>query len=70
MELSEYLSQPEKTQTELARQLDVSQGLIHQWITKKTKITPTRAIEIERATGGVVTKRTLCPDFPWDEAAA
>lgn len=68
MTLREYLQST--TQIELSRRLGVTQGLVHQWLVGKTKITPRRAIEIEAATGGKVTKRESCPDFPWDEAAA
>jgi transcriptional regulator with XRE-family HTH domain len=63
MNLSDYLSQPGITQSKLATSLGVSQGLVHQWASGKTRITAERAIAIEAATDGLVTKYDLRPDI-------
>jgi DNA-binding transcriptional regulator YdaS (Cro superfamily) len=61
MDLQSYLKQ--STQLQLAEALGVSQGLISQWVLGKTKITPQKAIEIERATGKKVTRQELLPEI-------
>jgi len=50
------------TQYTLAAKLRVSQGLIPQWIHGITRITAERAIQIERTTGGKLSRYDL-PDF-------
>jgi DNA-binding transcriptional regulator YdaS (Cro superfamily) len=61
MDLKTYLQQT--TQTDLAHRLGVTQGLVHQWVTGKTRITAERAVEIEKATGGQVTRQELRPEL-------
>ncbi|MEX3628444.1 MAG: YdaS family helix-turn-helix protein [Burkholderia sp.] len=61
MDLKTYLQQT--TQTDLAHRLGVTQGLVHQWVTGKTRITAERAVEIEKATGGQVTRQKLRPEI-------
>lgn len=68
MTLEEYLRTT--TQEAFAETLEVSQGLVHQWLNwlagrKKhaTKITAERAVQIEAATDGKVTKAELRPDI-------
>jgi len=61
MKLKVYLKQHD-TQVGLAEKLGVTQGLVHQWLRGLTRITAERAIEIERATGGKVTREELRPD--------
>lgn len=67
MDLKTYLEN--NTQTDLARQLGVSQGLIHQWVTGKTRITGERAKQIELATMKKITRRELRPDLFGDDEA-
>lgn len=61
MDLKTYLDST--TQTSLAEKLGVSQGLVSQWLSGDTKITPGRAISIEDATNGLVTREELLPEF-------
>lgn len=57
--------------------LGVTPGLVSQWITGRTVITPERAAQIERVTNGAVTREELRPDIfgplhpePQDQGAA
>lgn len=61
MNLREYVQQ--KGQTGIAELLGVSQGLVSQWLSGKTKITAERAVQIEEATGREVTRQDLRPDL-------
>jgi len=60
MNLRKYLET--STQTELAEKLGVSQGLVSQWVNGAT-IPAERAIAIEIATDGDVTRSELRPDL-------
>jgi DNA-binding transcriptional regulator YdaS (Cro superfamily) len=71
MTLSDYLSTT--TQAELAGRLGVSQSMVSQWLTGISRITAERALDIERATQGQVTRHDLRPDIfgqPQQKAAA
>jgi len=76
MNLKTYLKRSKKSQTEFADKLGVTQGLVSQWLKGVTAITPERAIDIEDATEGQVTRYDLRPDIfgrspqPADEAKA
>lgn len=61
MNLSDYLQTT--TQASFAKQLGVSQGLVSQWIRGRTAITAKRAIEIEDATNGTVSRFELLPEI-------
>lgn len=50
-------------QTEVAKLLGVSQGLVWQWLCGRTRVTAERAIEIEKKTGDQVTRHDLRPDI-------
>ena len=71
MKLAQYLEQEKLTQEEFGKRVGagVSQGLIWQWLewltdpARGTRITAERAIEIEAATGGQVTRHELRPDL-------
>lgn len=63
MDLKTYLKRSKQSQSEFAEKLGVSQGLVSQWVQGITGITPERAIEIEDATAGVVTRHELRPDI-------
>lgn len=67
MNLSEYMATT--TQTEFADSLGVSQGLVSQWLSGETRITPEKAMAIEIATNGLVKKQELRPDI-WPELIA
>ena len=61
MNLNEFLKTT--SQSDLARRLGVTQPLISNWVTGKTRISAERCIEIERATDGAVTRMDLRPDL-------
>lgn len=61
MKLTEFLKTT--TQSALAEKLGVSQGLIHQWISGKTRITAERAIDVEEKTNKQITRQDLRPDL-------
>jgi DNA-binding transcriptional regulator YdaS (Cro superfamily) len=63
MKLSDYLKTT--TQTEFAKQLGVTQGMVHQWVYGLRPISPRRCIAIEQLTNGHVTCEELRPDFDW-----
>lgn len=71
MNLRTYLESNDITQSAFAARLGVTQGLVWQWLEKRTTITAERAIQIEAATEGQVRRHDLRPDlYPRNEAAA
>jgi len=52
----------------LARVAGVKAPTVHQWINDERPVPPARAVLIEQETG--VSRRDLCPSFPWEESAA
>jgi DNA-binding transcriptional regulator YdaS (Cro superfamily) len=65
MKISEYLAHSEKTNVAFAVELGVPPSLLSQWATNVRPVPPRRAIEIERKSGGSVTREELCPDIDW-----
>lgn len=62
MKLAKYIgSTPGVTQASFAKELGVSQGLVWQWLNGRTKITPERAKQIEKATHGAVARHDILP---------
>ena len=61
MNLRAYLKTT--SQSELAARLGVTQPLISNWVTGKTRISAERCIEIERVTEGAVRRFDLRPDL-------
>lgn len=61
MDLRTYVEQ-HGGQTEFARRLGVTQGLVWQWLEGKTKVTPVKAKLIEELTDGAVSRHELRPD--------
>lgn len=68
--LFEYLEQEQLSQDAFAARLNVSQGLVHQWVKKRTKITAERACQIEQVTKGKLTRFDLRPDLFFSSSAA
>lgn len=64
MKLAKYLKKHDLTQTDFGKRFDppVTQGGVSHWMNGQT-ITAERAIEIERATKGEVTRHDLRPDI-------
>lgn len=65
--LRNYLLRHGIAQADFGKRLKprATQGLVSQWLHGKTKVTPERAIEIERITGGEVRCEDLRPDIDW-----
>lgn len=62
MDLKTYVKE-NGGQTDFARKLGVTQGLVWQWLNGETRVTAERAIEIDKFTGGLVDRATLRPDI-------
>lgn len=58
-------------QTRLAGLLGVSSVSVSEWANAKRPVPAKRAVQIERATSGAVTRQELCPDWAeiWPELA-
>ncbi len=63
MNISDYLQNNAISTSKLAKQLGVSQGLVSQWITGRTRITAEKAVLIEEKTGGMINRHDLRPDL-------
>ncbi|HWH75058.1 MAG TPA: YdaS family helix-turn-helix protein [Methylibium sp.] len=65
MKLTDYFKASQTTQDDFAKRLGVTQGMVGFWVRGKPP-TPARAVQIERATQGAVTRQDLRPD-DWRE---
>ena len=63
MDIKAYLVAEGISQEQFAKRVGVSQGLVWQWINGKTNVTPRRAKDIERETGGKVSREEACPEL-------
>jgi DNA-binding transcriptional regulator YdaS (Cro superfamily) len=63
MDIPAYLHKHGLSQADFATMLDVSPGLVWQWINEYTQITAERAKEIEEKTRGEITRHDLRPDL-------
>lgn len=54
-------------QSALAKTINVKAPTLNQWVSGKRPIPPARAVAIEKAVNGQVSKSLLCPNFPWSE---
>jgi DNA-binding transcriptional regulator YdaS (Cro superfamily) len=68
MHIRGYLKKHRMSQAAFAELLEVSQGLVWQWLEGQTKITADRAKQIELKTNGEITRSELRPDL-WERAA-
>ena len=62
MQLSEYLESQKITQSAFAKRLDVTQGLIWQWLNGR-RVAAEQVLKIERATDGAISRHDLRPDL-------
>lgn len=72
MNLTEYLQKHSEPASELARRLDIAPSMLYQWRKGLRSVPVARCIDVERATGGAVTRRELRPDdwhLIWPELA-
>lgn len=65
MDLTTYISRKRGSATDLAAAIGVSPSYLSQMVRGKSPISPERCVEIEKATGGEVTRKNLRPD-DWD----
>lgn len=65
MNLTDYLSLPNRSAKQLASDLGVPPPLISQWRTGARPVPAERCPAIEKATGGAVTCEELRPDVDW-----
>lgn len=55
------------SQTQMALEMEVSVAYVNKLL-KTGKVPPGRAVQIEMLVDGLVTRRDLCPDFPWPKS--
>ncbi|KWR80334.1 transcriptional regulator [Cupriavidus metallidurans] len=65
MKLTEYLDTTKTSQAAFAKQLGVSQGLVHQWLSGKRPVAAEQCPAIERITHGAVTCEELNDKVDW-----
>lgn len=58
------------SKAEIARQLEVKAPTVSQWCSGERPVPAKRALELERLSGGQVSKASLCPGFPWQQLAS
>ncbi|WP_313052919.1 Cro/CI family transcriptional regulator [Pantoea piersonii] len=58
------------SQAAMARSLEVRTPTVSQWCSGVRPIPAARAIQIENLTSGKVSRKDLCPAFPWEGMAA
>jgi DNA-binding transcriptional regulator YdaS (Cro superfamily) len=70
MLLDQYLEASAVSQTELARRVGVSPGMVWQWLNGRRRIAAENVLSIEEATGGAVTRYELRPDlYPLNQSS-
>ncbi|WP_025917691.1 YdaS family helix-turn-helix protein [Herminiimonas sp. CN] len=62
MDLSNYISETNTKKSDLARALNVSPALMHQWIERIRPVAVQHCAAIEALTGGMVTRKDLRPN--------
>ena len=62
MDLKTYFRSESLAAKKLAKALDISPSHLSQMASGKTPVSPARAVQIENATCGAVTRRDLYPD--------
>lgn len=62
MDINQYLQKADVTQSEFAQSIGVAQSFLWQVLSGRRPVPVERCADIERATGGAVTRRDLRPD--------
>lgn len=62
MDLSNYITQTSAKKSEMARALDVSPALLHQWVRGIRPVAVLHCAAIEKLTNGMVTRQDLRPN--------
>jgi len=60
--LKTYIEDKHIDRDELRIKLNVSSGMIGQWLSGHRKVTPKKCVAIEKLSGGKVTRKDLRPD--------
>ena len=63
MDIPSYLKKSDLTYAEFGARIGVSGGMVGHWVACRHRITAERAIQIEAATDGAVTRAELRPDL-------
>ena len=63
MDLKTYCDQNRGAQARIAEVLGVDSAQVNQWVRGRRSIPAVRAVKIEQATGGVVRRWTMRPDW-------
>ena len=63
MKLNEYLDKNSISKSDFAKSIDVSAGMLSQWLSSHRPIAPAQCIAIERITNGQVTRQELRDDW-------
>lgn len=58
-----YIKRHQLSQGAFAGQLDVSQGMVWQWLNGRRRISAERAKQIEEVTGGEIRRAQIRPDI-------
>lgn len=66
MDLKTYIDEKHIQRDVLATNLNVTSGMIGQWLSGHRKITPKKCVEIEKLTNGIVKRQELRPDDFWE----
>lgn len=71
MDLKTYFEKTDVAQTELARKIGVTPGMVWQWVHSHRPIAAENVLKIEKATEGKVSRHELRPDlYPREIARA
>ncbi|HYN54371.1 MAG TPA: YdaS family helix-turn-helix protein [Methylotenera sp.] len=66
MKLNKYLEITKTNQCDFAEQMNVSNGMVNQWVNGTRPIAPHQCVLIEKLTDGKVTRKDLHPDDWFD----
>jgi DNA-binding transcriptional regulator YdaS (Cro superfamily) len=65
--LNRYLKAHQLSQTQFAKKIGVAQGVVSMWLRDKVGMTPYWVLEVEKKTGGELSRYDLRPDvYPRD----
>lgn len=61
--IRDYLKVHGLTQTDLADLMEVTQGNVGHWLSRRQRVTPERASQLENITHGVLKKKDFYPEL-------
>lgn len=62
MKLTKYLETQTISKSDFSKNIDVSSGMLSQWLSGHRPVSPEKCVAIEKATQGQVTRKDLRPD--------